>query len=93
MTMKKRFLNSLAGIGIAAILMMPFAGCGNKVISSGYTWEVTETTNLKSLAIAEGAAITAPKGYKVTLLVDGVEKPIKAGAYKGKIVLQVVKTA
>jgi hypothetical protein len=92
MIIKKKFLKSLAGIGIATMLMMPFAGCGTKVISSGYTWEVTETTNLKSLAIAEGASIKAPKGYSVIMMVDGVEKPIKAGAYKGKIVLEVIRT-
>jgi hypothetical protein len=93
MAIHKRFLKSLAVIGLAAILMTPFAGCGSKVLESGYTWVVTETTQLKSLAIAEGASITAPDGYRITMTVDGVEKPIKPGAYKGRIVLQVARNA
>jgi hypothetical protein len=92
MTIKKRFLDSLAVIGILAMLVMPFIGCGNKVIQSGYTWEITETIKLKSLAIAEDAYIIAPKGYNVIMMVNGAEKPIKPGLYTGEIMLKVVKT-
>jgi hypothetical protein len=88
MIIKKRYINTLAAVGIAMILMMPFVGCGtNKNIASGSTWEVTETTNLDSLTIAEGAIIKAPEGQQLTLTVDGVETGIKPGTYKGKIVL------
>jgi len=84
--------------------MMPLAGCGkSKNIKSGSTWEVTETTKLAGLTIAEGAAIKAPEGYSVTMTVNGVEtgqvlekwtgKDYKfaPGAYKGDIVLTVAK--
>ncbi|MGD8837728.1 MAG: hypothetical protein PVJ19_22490 [Desulfobacteraceae bacterium] len=39
--------------------------------------------------LERGATITAPEGYKVTMTVDGAKKKIKAGAYKGQIVLSV----
>jgi hypothetical protein len=54
-------------------------------------WIVDESSYLTSLSLASGAAITAPAGYKVSMTVDGVEKEITAGSYKGKIVLTVKK--
>ena len=88
MIMKKRFIEILTVISAFIMLMMPLAGCGtNKNVASGSSWEVTETANLDKLTIAEGAAITAPKGYSVTMTVDGVETGIKPGIYKGKIVI------
>jgi len=63
-----------------------------KKITSGSTWEVTETTKLDKLTIADAAAIKVPEGYSVTLTVDGVKKAIGAGDYKGKIVLTVTKS-
>jgi hypothetical protein len=91
MTIKKRLLYGLAGIGITIILMAPFGGCGSKVLEPGYTWVVTETTQLESLAIADGASIITPNGYNLTMTVDGIEKQIKPGAYKGIIVLRVTR--
>lgn len=52
MTINKKILRSIAGICIAAIFTVLFVACGNKVISSGYTWTVTENIKLTSLAIA-----------------------------------------
>lgn len=90
--MEKRLIQILTAIGIAAILIMLITSCGvKKDIESGATWEVPETTVLDSLSIAEGASIKAPEGYSVTMTVDGIETPIKAGSYKGNIVLTVAK--
>jgi hypothetical protein len=102
--MNKRFINALAVIFVAIVLMLPLAGCGkSQVVQSGATWEITQTTKLSSLTIGEGAAIKAPEGYSVTLTVDGVEtgqvlekwsgKDYKfvPGAYKGDVVLTVAK--
>ena len=54
-------------------------------------WTVAGTSYLTSLTVAKGASITAPKGYSVTMTVDGFKKQIGAGVYKGKIVLTVTK--
>ena len=56
------------------------------------TWIVGKTSYLTGLNIADGAAVKAPEGYSVTLTVDGVETPNKAGTYKGNIVLTVTKS-
>ena len=45
--------------------------------------------DLTSLTVAEGAALAAPEGQKVTMTVDGKETEIKAGTYKGDIVISV----
>jgi hypothetical protein len=55
-------------------------------------WTVAGTSYLTSLTIASGTSISAPKGYGVTMTIDGVKKEIKAGTYKGKIVLTVTKS-
>jgi hypothetical protein len=56
-------------------------------------WVVDQTSYLTGLTVAEGAAIHAPKGFSLTMKVNGVETPVKAGAYTGKIVLQVTPGA
>jgi hypothetical protein len=60
-------------------------------LDSASKWVVDKSSYLNSLTIAEGAAISAPEGSTVTMTVNGVKKPIKAGTYKGKIVLTVTK--
>jgi hypothetical protein len=55
-------------------------------------WIVDKTSYLTRLTIAKDGAVVAPKGYNVTMKIDGINKPIKAGTYKGKIVLTVVKS-
>ena len=57
------------------------------------SWIVEETSFLTSLTIAEGAVITAPRGYGVTMTVDGVKTPLGPGTYEGKIVLTVTSGA
>ena len=71
-----------------------FYNGGNDIsvtLKDGAAWSVTGTGTITGLTIGEGCNITAPRGYSVTMTVDGVEKPIKAGAYNGKIVLTVTK--
>jgi len=72
----------------------PCAAVNNGVIVSlnGSTWTITGTSYLTGITITEGSAIKAPEGYKVTMTVDGAAKAIKAGAYKGNIVLTVTKS-
>jgi hypothetical protein len=60
-------------------------------LDGGSTWTVSKSSYLTGLTIANGATVAAPKGYKVSMTVDGVAKDIKAGDYKGKIALTVTK--
>jgi hypothetical protein len=60
-------------------------------LDGGSTWVVSKTSYLTGLTIANGANIKAPEGFKVSMRVDGAEKEIKAGDYKGKIKLTVSK--
>ena len=103
--MKKRFITVLVAICVATMLMVPFAavakpghhphgkpGCPPAPIvelAAGEEWVVEETTRLSKLTIAEGAIVTAPKCYSVTMWVDGVETAIGPGTYEGEIVLEV----
>jgi hypothetical protein len=81
-----------ATILVAILFMISIAGCGGKKdLATGSVWEITQTTNLDKLTIAEGAGIKAPEGYSVSLTVDGVETPIEPGSYKGNIVLTMTK--
>jgi len=60
-------------------------------LEQGSTWVVDETSYLTELTVADGATVKAPEGYTVTMTVNGAAKAIKAGSYKGKIVLTVLK--
>lgn len=62
-----------------------------KLVNENSTWVVDATTKLSKLTISDGAAITAPDGYSVTLSVNGVGKPIEPGTYEGNIVLSITK--
>jgi len=65
---------------------------GIKVSLDGKSkWIVDKTSFLTELTIARGAAVAALQGSKVIMTVDGVEKPIGTGIYKGKIVMKIVK--
>ncbi len=52
-------------------------------------WTVTGTSYLTKLVLAPNATVKAPRAKIVRMLVDGVETPIAAGAYTGKIALVV----
>ena len=58
-----------------------------RTVDAGAKWEVAETTTLSELTIGADASITAPEGRSLTMTVDEVETPIKAGTYKGVVVL------
>jgi hypothetical protein len=72
----------------------PGPAVNNGVIISmnGSTWTVTGTSYLTGITIAEGSTIKAPEGHRVTMTVDGSAKAIKAGTYKGNIVITVTKS-
>ncbi len=55
-------------------------------------WIANKTSYLSSLTIADGATLTAPKGYSLSLTVDGKDTPVKAGSYKGAVVVKVSKS-
>jgi hypothetical protein len=60
----------------------------NLTLNSGSKWNVTGESSLTALTVGEGASIGASGGKKVIMTVDGVETPVKAGTYKGKITIQ-----
>jgi hypothetical protein len=60
-------------------------------LDGGSTWVVSKTSYLTGLTIANGATVAAPKGYKLSMTIDGAAKEIKAGDYKGKITMTLTK--
>jgi len=63
----------------------------SKTVESGSTWTVTEKTEVGALTIKDGATVNVSDGYLLTMTVDGVETPVQAGDYKGKIVITPTK--
>ncbi|MBP2651731.1 MAG: hypothetical protein H6Q74_2556 [Firmicutes bacterium] len=60
------------------------------VLGSDSKWTVTATSYLTSLTLDSTSTITAPKGYSVSMTVDGTTTAIVAGTtYTGAIVLTV----
>ena len=55
-------------------------------LKNGSTWIATGTSYISRLVIDETSSITAAQG-NVTMTVNGVITPIKAGKYEGKIVI------
>lgn len=53
-------------------------------------WIVDQTSYLTHLVISADATVRAPEGFALTLSVDGVERPLQAGQFKGHVVLRVV---
>ena len=102
---KKRLLGFQ--IFIFVLLFLLLTACEKAadewLITSNTTKMVNETTQLSKLTIEENANLTAPKGYRLTLTVDGVEtgQVLKTwegvdykfvpGTYKGDIVLTVAE--
>lgn len=81
----------MSGGMTAAVLLAPaavYAQAGGSLTVSGAK-VIGRTTSLSSLHIAEGAALSAPKGKMLTLTVDGVERNIEPGRYAGAVVLTV----
>ncbi|MCL1896578.1 MAG: hypothetical protein FWG03_08530, partial [Clostridiales bacterium] len=48
---------------------------------------IGERTTLTELAIEKADGFSAPEGYSLTMVVDGVETPMQEGAYSGDITL------
>lgn len=54
------------------------------------SWTVGKTSYLTRLTLASGATLAAPAGHRLTMTVNGIATPIRAGAsYSGAIVLAV----
>ncbi|MEU6375735.1 hypothetical protein [Streptomyces sp. NPDC046909] len=101
----------IAGTATAGAVLLPAATAtagtttsGKRItVGSGETYELTETTRLSELSIAEGGTIAAPDGYSLSLTVGGVETGqlltetggtatlIQAGTYRGDVVLTVAE--
>ncbi len=74
----------LAFLLLSALLCFNVACTKSKIVESGSTWTVTETTKVGSLTIKDGATLNASEGYLLTMTMDGIETPIQPGTYKGK---------
>ncbi|MFF3504631.1 hypothetical protein [Streptomyces sp. NPDC003247] len=110
----RALLVAVAGLAMTPALVTPAsartsassAKSGNTLtVGSGETLELTGTTTVSRLTIAEGGVIAAPEGYRLTLTVNGVETggklseltdgygglatAIAAGTYRGTVILTV----
>ncbi|MGI5454647.1 hypothetical protein ACQEWB_16010 [Streptomyces sp. CA-249302] len=103
MRSRVRALLAVGALAAAPTLLAPAtaqAGTGGRrTVAAGETWVVTGTTRLDLLVVEEGAQLTAPDGYIITLTVNGVETGsaldgtygvttlIAPGTYRGDVVL------
>ncbi|MCL8017255.1 hypothetical protein [Streptomyces sp. AS02] len=111
MTLITRRSILVAGTATAGAALLPATATaatrtpgGTITVGAGETYEVSTTTRLSRLTIAEGGKITAPDGRTLSLTVDGVETGqlltetggtatlIQAGTYRGDLVLTVTGT-
>lgn len=69
------------------------AAAGDPVlkVAAGKTVQITQTTPLSKLVLGQGASVTAPDGYSVTLTVNGVGRSQEAKTYTGDVVLSVTE--
>jgi hypothetical protein len=82
------FINIVLTFALFFFLICSMVACNkSKTIESRAKWTVTKKTILGALTINENAVLNAADGYLLIMTVDGVETPIKAGFYRGKIVL------
>jgi hypothetical protein len=98
----------VAGTATTGALLVPAPATGagattvRKIsVGAGETYELTATTRLNVLTIAEGGSVTVPDGYSLSMTVNGVDTgeaivgtggtdtAIQAGTYRGDIVLTV----
>ncbi len=110
--MKKRLWSILVALWAVTLLMSSLVAAGGmhhppgqafKRVEAGQEWLVTETTRLDALIIEEGAAVTVPEGYSLSLTVNGIETGsrlattagvdtvIAPGSYLGHVVLTVAE--
>ncbi len=82
----------LAACALFALALAPAAALSEtKTVAAGTQWVVEKATPLSELTISDGATVTAPAGYSLTLTVNGVETSIAPGSYKGDVVLTPAK--
>ncbi|WP_329280838.1 hypothetical protein [Streptomyces sp. NBC_01451] len=112
MTLITRRSILIAGTATAGAVLAPVPSAtaapatarGTRItVAAGETYELSATTRVARLSIAEGGTIVAPDGHSVTLTVDGVETGqrltatggtrtlIQAGTYRGDVVLTVAE--
>ena len=109
MTLITRRSLLIAGTATAGALLVPVGSAtaaptatGSQItVGSGETYELSSTTRVGRLTIADGGKVVAPDGHSVSLTVDGVETGqlltgtggtatlIQAGTYRGDVVLTV----
>lgn len=111
MTLMTRRSVLIAGTATAGAVLLPAASAtagtktdGKRItVGAGETYELSATTRVSELSIAEGGIVAAPDGYSLSLTVDGVETGqlltetggtatlIQAGTYRGDVVLTVAE--
>ncbi|MGW3652600.1 hypothetical protein [Streptomyces sp. NPDC000878] len=112
MTLITRRSILIAGTATAGVVLAPVTSAtaapatarGTRItVAAGETYELSATTRVARLSIAEGGKVVAPDGHSVTLTVDGVETGqsltetggtetlIQAGTYRGDVVLTVAE--
>ncbi|MGC3981490.1 MAG: hypothetical protein QM808_09540 [Steroidobacteraceae bacterium] len=80
-------------VGVLKQTFAPVSSNGVEVtLGRNGKWIANKTSYLSALTIADGASLTAPKGYSLSLTVDGRDTPIKTGNYKGAVVVKVSKS-
>ena len=84
-----------AGLAVCALIALALAPAAalseTKTVAAGTQWVVEKATALTELTIGDGATVTAPVGYSLTLTVNGVETSVAPGSYKGNVVLTPAK--
>lgn len=59
-------------------------------LTGGADWTVTGTSHLTKLSVGAGSSVSAPRGKRLAMTVDGVPTAVAAGhTYTGAIVLTV----
>ena len=77
-------------IGEVNLTPAPAVNNGVSVVLEGSSqWTVTGTSYVNCLAISPEASVQAPAGKQLCVTVDGQERNLEAGEYKGQITIQV----
>ncbi len=91
---RNKMLSWVIGVILSMGMLLP----GGTVLAADMTTisedvDISETTNYPDgLKIQKDVSITAPEGYELTLVDDGVEVDLEAGNYKGDISVVVTET-
>jgi hypothetical protein len=75
-----RFITVLVAVAAAIVLLVSLAPAAlamqfipAKTVAAGETWVINETTRVNVLTVAEGATLTVPEGFALTLTASRVE--------------------